>query len=148
LELTIRSYSDEVRKQLQESIARKAKAVAGGAGAPEPKVVFSEGTPALFNDRELATRLRAVLQRELGKENVDDPEPTMGAEDFSLYGKAGVPILMFWLGTVDAKRLERMKQLGQTPPSLHSPLFYPDAEETLVTGVQATVAAALELLKK
>jgi hippurate hydrolase len=148
LQLTIRSYSDDVRKQLQEAIARKAKAAAAGAGAPEPKVVFSEGTPALFNDRELATRLRGVFERELGKENVDDPEPTMGAEDFSLYGKAGVPILMFWLGTVEPKRLERMKQLGQRPPSLHSPLYYPDAEDALVTGVQTTVAAALELLKK
>jgi hippurate hydrolase len=72
----------------------------------------------------------------------------MGAEDFSMYGKAGVPICMFWLGTVDPQRLERMKQLGQRPPSLHSPLFYPDAEETLVTGITATVTAARELLKK
>jgi hypothetical protein len=39
-----------------------------------------------------------------------------------------------------------MKQLGQTPPSLHSPLFYPDADETLVTGITTTVAATLELL--
>ena len=66
----------------------------------------------------------------------------------SLYGKAGVPILMFRLGTIEPKRLARMKQLGQEPPSLHSPLYYPDAEESLVTGLQATVAAALELLKK
>jgi hippurate hydrolase len=83
----------------------------------------------------------------LGKENVDDPEPTMGAEDFSLYGRAGVPACIFWLGTIDAKRLDRMKQLGQEPPSLHSSLFWPDADETLVTGITATVAAALELLK-
>jgi amidohydrolase len=148
LQLTIRSYSDEVRKHLQEAIVRKAKAVAAGAGAPEPKVSFSEGTPAMFNDEKLATRLRAVFERELGKENVDDPEPSMGGEDFSLYGKAGVPILMFRLGTIEPKRLARMKELGQEPPSLHSPLYYPDAEETLVTGVHTTVAATLELLKK
>ena len=72
----------------------------------------------------------------------------MGGEDFSLYGRAGVPILMFRLGTIEPKRLARMKQLGQEPPSLHSPLFWPDPEETIVTGVQTTVAAALELLKK
>jgi hypothetical protein len=41
-----------------------------------------------------------------------------------------------------------MKQLGQEPPSLHSPLYYPDAEPTLITGVQTTVAATLELLQK
>jgi hippurate hydrolase len=148
LELTIRSYSDEVRKHLHDAIIRKAKAVAAGSGAPEPKVVFSEGTPAMFNDEKLATRLRAVFERQLGKDNVDDPEPSMGAEDFSMYGKAGVPILMFRLGTIDPKRLARMKQLGQEPPSLHSSLFYPDAEESLVTGITATVAATLELFKK
>jgi amidohydrolase len=146
LQLTIRSYSEEVHKQIHEAIVRKAKAVAAGAGAPEPKVVFSDGTPAMFNDEKVAARLHSVFVKELGKDNVESPQPEMGAEDFSLYGKAGVPICMFRLGTVEPQRLERMKQLGQEPPSLHSPLFYPDAEEALVTGVRTTVAAALELL--
>ena len=66
LQLTVRSYSDEVRQQLLDAIIRKAKAVAAGAAAPEPKVVFSEGTPAMFNDEKLAARLRAVFDRELG----------------------------------------------------------------------------------
>ncbi len=148
LQLTIRSYSDDVRKHIQDAIVRKAKAVAAGAGAPEPRIAFSEGTPAMFNDEKLAARLRPVFERQFGKDNVDDPEPSMGAEDFSMYGKAGVPILMFRLGTIDPKRLARMKQLGQEPPSLHSSLFYPDPEETLVAGITATVAATLELLKK
>jgi amidohydrolase len=148
LQLTIRSYSDEVRQQMHDAIIRRAKAVAAGAGAKEPKVVFSEGTPAMFNDEKLATRLRAVFEKQLGKENVDDPQPEMGGEDFSLYGRAGVPILMFRLGTIEPQRLARMKQLGQDLPSLHSPLFYPDAEEALVTGIQATVAATLELLRQ
>src|SRR5262245_19326854 len=67
LQLTLRSYSDEVRKHIHDAIIRKAKAVAAGAGAPEPKVVFSEGTPAMFNDEKLAARLRPVFERLLGK---------------------------------------------------------------------------------
>ncbi|HEX5102892.1 MAG TPA: amidohydrolase [Pirellulaceae bacterium] len=148
LQITVRSYSDEVRQQLHDAIVRKAKGVAVGAGAPEPKIVFSEGTPAMFNDEKLAGRLREVFVRELGTANIDDPEPSMGGEDFSEYGRAGVPILMFRLGTIEPARLARMKQLGQEMPSLHSPLYYPDAEPTLVTGLQTTVAAARELLKK
>jgi hippurate hydrolase len=148
LQLTVRSYSDEVRKQMQDAIVRKAKAIAAGARAPEPKVVFSEGTPAMFNDEQLAARLHAVFARELGQENVDTPEKELGAEDFSLYGRAGVPICMFRLGTIEPARLARMQQLGQEPPSLHSPLYYPDAEQSLITGIHTTVAAALELLKK
>ena len=54
---------------------------------------------------------------------------------------------MFRLGTIEPARLARMKQLCQYPPSLHSPLYYPDAEPTLITGVQTIVAATLELLK-
>jgi amidohydrolase len=147
LQITVRSYTDEVRQQLHDAIVRRAKGVAVGAGAPEPKIAFTEGTPAMFNDEKLAARVREVFVRELGAENIDDPEPSMGGEDFSQYGRAGVPILMFRLGTIEPKRLARMKELGQQPPSLHSPLYYPDAEETLVTGVQTTVAAMLELLK-
>lgn len=148
LQLTVRSYSDEVRQQLHDAIVRKTKAVAAGAGAPEPKIQFSEGTPAMFNDEKLADRLREVFTRELGAENIDDPEPSMGGEDFSQYGRAGVPILMYRLGTIEPKRLARMKELGQEPPSLHSPLYYPDAEESLITGVHTMVTATLELLKK
>jgi hippurate hydrolase len=101
----------------------------------------------MFNDEKLAERLRAVFIRELGADNVENPQPEMGGEDFSQYGRAGVPILMFRLGTVEPRRLARMKQLGD-PPSLHSAVYYPDAEESLVTGIKATVAATLELLKK
>jgi hippurate hydrolase len=147
LQLTVRSYADEVRKHIHEAIVRKAMAVAAGAGAPEPKIEFSEGTPAMFNDEKLAARLRDVFVRALGAENVDSPEPSMGGEDFSQYGLAGVPILMFRLGTIEPRRLARMKALGQEPPSLHSPLYYPDAEESLATGVPMTIAATLELLK-
>ncbi|HZN34582.1 MAG TPA: amidohydrolase [Pirellulaceae bacterium] len=148
LQLTVRSYTDEVREQMKAAIVRKAKAVAAGAGAPEPKVAFIDGTPAMFNDEKLAARLHAVFVKELGAANVETPEKELGGEDFSMYGRAGVPILMFRLGTVEPQRLARLTQLGQEPPSLHSPLYYPDAEQSLITGVQTTVAATLELLKK
>jgi len=147
LQITVRSSSDEVRKLLLSAIKRKAKAVAMGAGAPAPIVKISEGTPSLYNNDELAARLAKVFRRTIGEENVTSAEQTMGGEDFSRYGKAGVPILMYRLGSVEQRRLDRFKELGQKPPSLHSPLYYPDVEEALVTGVSSMSAAALELLK-
>jgi hippurate hydrolase len=54
---------------------------------------------------------------------------------------------MFWLGAVDGKRLARYQQLGQEPPSLHSPIFYPDADAALLTGITAMAGTAMELLK-
>ena len=148
LQITVRSYSDEVRQQLHEAIKRKAKGIAISMDAPEPVVKISEGTPSLFNDEELAARVSKILTATLGEENVREAEPSMGGEDFSRYGKAGVPILMYRLGAVDSRRLERFKALDTPPPSLHSPLFYPDAPEALAVGMVTMCNIALDLLQK
>lgn len=145
LQLTVRSYSDEVRQSLLDGIRRKAKAVALAHNAPEPTITVSEGTPSLLNDAKLAERVTKATKKILGNDRVVDSEPSMGGEDFSEYGRAGVPILMFRLGAVNAKRLARFKELGQEAPSLHSPFFYPDIEEALATGVPALAEAAIEL---
>ena len=149
LQLTVRSYSDEVREKILGGIRRRAEGICQAAGCPEPPVIkVSEGTPALFNDEKLAARIQALFVKEFGADNVVESEATMGGEDFSQYARAGVPVLMFRVGAVEEKRLARMKELGQDPPSLHSPVFYPDAEITLVTALHSLAAATLELLKK
>lgn len=147
LQLTVRTFSGEVRKRVLAAIERKAAAVAMGADAPEPLVTIEKGTPSLFNDPRLSGRLRPVFKDLIGVENVETSKPTMGGEDFSRYGKAGVPILMYWLGAVSQKRLNAYAASGEEPPSLHSPLFYTDADATLVTGVSTMASAVLELLK-
>ncbi|MCA9061488.1 MAG: amidohydrolase [Planctomycetaceae bacterium] len=146
LQLTVRSYSAEVRQHLLEAIQRKAKAVAIGHRAPEPEIHVSEGSPSLYNDDELASRLAPVFTRVLGEDNVEQVDPVMGAEDFSLYGEAGVPVLMYRLGTVSERRLQQFAMAGRNPPSLHSALYYPDVEETLRTGISTMCSAVMELL--
>jgi metal-dependent amidase/aminoacylase/carboxypeptidase family protein len=148
LQLTVRSYTDETRKQLLTAIQRKADAAATSSNAPKPSVRFSEGTPALFNDEKLAERIVPVLKRVVGDERVKPAEPSMGGEDFGQYGLAGVPILMFRVGSVDPHRLAGFTRIGQQPPSLHSPLYYPDAEATIAVGASALAAATLELFDK
>ncbi len=146
LQLTVRCYSPAVRKHLHEAIERKAKAVALSHQAPEPKVEFSDGTPAMFNDEKLVERVVPTFERVLGEKAVVQTDPSMGGEDFSEYGLAGVPIFMYWLGSVDEQRLAGYKRVGQTAPSLHSPLYYPDSEATLRTGVISMCSAVLDLL--
>jgi hippurate hydrolase len=147
LQLTVRSYSDDVRRTLLDGIRRKANAVAAGAGANEPtiKILEDEFTPALFNDEKLVERVLPSLKKAVGVENVVLAEPAMGGEDFSRYGRAGVPIFMFRLGSVEPKRLAGYKRTGDIP-SLHSAVYYPDAEQTLQTGVTAMTTAVLDLL--
>jgi amidohydrolase len=147
LQLTVRSFSDEVRSRILDAIRRKADAVAAGAGAPKPTVeVIDEHTPALLNDEKLVERILPMLRKTLGEANVVTSELAMGGEDFSRYGRAGVPICMLRLGSVEPKRLAGLKRGGQEPPSLHSAVYYPDAEESLLVGVNALSTAALDLL--
>ena len=148
LQLTVRSYGPEIRERLLSGIKRKAKAAAISANAPEPIVEFSDATPATRNDEALVERVVPVFKRVLGDKNVIPAEPSMGGEDFSEYGLAGVPIFMFRLGSVNADRLAEMKKDGKTPPSLHSPFYYPDAKEAITTGVTAMTAALLDLMAK
>lgn len=148
LQLTVRSYGDEVREHLLDAIQRKAKAVAASFRAPEPTIEISEGTPAMKNDEELVKRVLPSLERAVSREKLTPAEPVMGGEDFSRYGRAGVPIFMFRLGSVEAQRLAGYERIGQPPPSLHSATYYPDIEPTLTAGVTAMGNAVIDLLPR
>ncbi len=149
LQLTVRSYSKEVRQHLRDAIRRVAAGVAASAGAPEPTMSISEGVPSTYNDPAVVTRCVPVFECVVGKDNVEDAEPVMGAEDFGFYGRAGVPALIYRLGSVDPARIAASKQPGGPPlPSLHSALYAPVPEPTIKTGVSTMSAAVLDLLAK
>src|SRR5262245_16528380 len=118
LQLTVRSYTDETRRLLLDGIETKALAAAASARAPRPTITVGEGTPATYNDPDLTERLAGIARRVLGDANVTRPEARMGGEDFSEFQRVGVPICMFWLGTVPPARIEAAKN-GNPLPSLH-----------------------------
>ena len=155
LELTIRSYKEEIRQKILASIERIAKGTALAAGVPSElaplvNVIESETTPATFNNPALTERLTAVFTKLLGKEKVISVPPVMGAEDFGRFALEGnqIPATMFWLGAADPSVLAESKRTGKPVPSLHSPIFAPLPEPTIRTGVKAMTAAVLELMKK
>jgi amidohydrolase len=146
LQLTLRAFRDEVRDQLIEGLTRRAEALAQAHRAPAPAVKVGDSTPPTANTPSLVERLVPALKRALGEANVIETEPTMGAEDFGLFSQGGMPIFMFRLGTIAPDRLAAAKAKGEPLPSLHSPLYYPDAPAALRTGVRAMTAAVVELL--
>jgi hippurate hydrolase len=152
LQLTLRSYSDEVREQLIASIRRITRGLAQAAGLPEEKMplvtVADESAKATYNDPALTRRLTAVFERWLGAGNAIAKKPVMGAEDFGLFGRTEhkIPICMFWLGTVSPESVKESIRTGKSLPSLHSPFFAPVPEPTIKTGVTAMSAAVLDLL--
>jgi hippurate hydrolase len=148
LQLTVRSYTDEVREQVLAGIKRKALAVAQSYAAPDPEITISEGTPALRNDDDLTARVTESFRVALGSENVLPMEAVMGGEDFSQFGRAGVPIVMYRLGVTSPERLQRFEELGQNPPSLHSATFYPDVEEALQASLLSMIGATIDLMNQ
>ncbi len=147
LGLTVRSYKVEVRKQVLAAIARITKAEAEAAGAPrDPSIDRYEGTDAVFNDPALAQRLKGPLETALGKDNVVTEEPHTASEDFSYYIKQGIPGFYFSLGGADPEKYAQAKAAGTTLPSNHSPLFAPDLDPALHTGIAAEVAVLRNLL--
>ncbi len=149
LQLTVRSYKDDVRSQIHQAIERIVRGEALSAGAPEPRIVWMEGMPSTFNNPDLVARCGRVFEQALGKDHVEYGEPSMGGEDFSLYGRAGVPAFVFWLGAADPEKVARSKA-AQGPPlsSLHSGTFAPLPEPTIKGGVTAASAAALHVLRR
>ena len=155
LQLTVRTYKDETRKQVLEAIDRIAKKTAEAAGVPkdrEPVIELKdEFTPATYNTPELVERVRKTLAATVGTDNVVERDPSMGGEDFGRYGREEpkIPICMYRLGSVPAEKLEASKKEGGPPlPGLHSGLYLPDRQSTLKTGVLTLTAAAIDLLGK
>jgi hippurate hydrolase len=145
--LTVRTFKQDVRKQVLAAIERITKAEAAAAGAPrEPLVEHYEGTDLVYNNPALAARLRAPLEAALGKGKVIIGEPITPSEDFSYFIEQGVPGFYFSLGGADPEKLAQAKASGVLLPSNHSPLFTPDVEPSLHAGIAAEVAVLRNLL--
>jgi hippurate hydrolase len=151
LQLTVRTTRDEVRKHVLDAIERIAKAAATGARAPEPSVTVNhdEFTPACVNDTALARKITSMFEEILGKERVHERPPIMGGEDFGRYGREGVPIFMYFLGTIDEARWENsLKPGAKSLPSMHSDSYYPTPEPSIRVGVTTLSMAVLNLVGK
>ncbi|HQY05486.1 MAG TPA: amidohydrolase, partial [Lacunisphaera sp.] len=155
LQLTLRSYSDNVRQHTIAAIRRICRGEAIAAGLPDdlmPVISIKEDefTPATYNDPALTRRVRGALVNWLGADNVTAIDPEMGGEDFSQFGRTveKVPICLFRVGAVDPALVAESRRTGEPLPSLHSSKFAPLPEPTIKTGVTALTATALDLLAK
>jgi hippurate hydrolase len=151
LQLTVRSTTDAVRDHVLKAIDRIARAAAAGARAPDPvvKVNLDEYTPSTVNDVALTKRVVGVLKGVLGDDKVRARPPIMGGEDFGRLGKAGVPICLYFVGTIDPDRYEASLQPGAAVlPSTHADSYAPVPEPSIRVGVKTMTAAVLDMLGK
>ncbi len=156
MQLTVRTYKDEVRERVLAAIERIAKGCATAAGFPPDKlpdviVRRDEFTPATYNNPELTKRLVGIWKTSLGEQNVEMVDPTMGGEDFAEFSLPdhSIPAVDFHVGAVAPEKIAESKKPGAAPlPSLHSSKFAPVPETTIRVGVIAMTSAVLDLMKK
>jgi amidohydrolase len=134
---TLRSFDPETRRLLPARVEAVARAVAESLGATIDWE-FLEGYPACVNDPAMATLVREVAGGLIGPENVLQPEPTMGGEDFAyfLQQRPGC----FWF--VGSRNEERGLTFGH-----HHPRFDID-EAALPIAIESLTAVALRYLSE
>ncbi len=154
LQITVRSYKPEIRKQLLDGIARIARGEAIAAGVPDDRMpvmtIVKNYTPAAFNTPPLAARMMQDFTGRFGRDRVTEVPPVMAGEDFGRYHLADTSIesLIFWVGGVPQEKWDAVKGDTTKLPSLHSPFWAPDARAVIATATVAMSYAATELLAK
>jgi amidohydrolase len=155
MELTIRTFTDKSRKIVLDGVRQTAQGVALSAGVPDDRapivtVLEDESTPVNYNNPELTARVKAILVRTLGPQNVIDEVPHMGSEDFGVLGLEGhkIPTFMFWLGAMDPVKFGAAQAQGKQLPGPHTSRFEPLPEPTLRTGIISMSSVAIALLQK
>ncbi|MFO0921836.1 MAG: hypothetical protein U0905_05020 [Pirellulales bacterium] len=119
LQITVRSYSAEVRKQLLDAIQRRAQGVASTWNAPMPKIAISEGRRPL-NDVSQFPPIECGSFGVTTEATVCSMRSRSRGGGLCQYGLAGVPIMMYRLGVISPERMERHLKLDKPLPSLHS----------------------------
>jgi hippurate hydrolase len=154
LELSVRSESAATRTLLLEAIKRVAEHTARAAGIaenmlPEVKSV-DQPAPPVLNDPALSARLRALWTGQLGPEIFASSarRDTMGAEDFGAFTTDPyIPSVYYSLGGTPATELKAAAEGKGRVASHHGPQFKV-SPESIKTGVETSVLALLDLLKK
>jgi len=140
LQGTVRAFDEDMRQQALASLKNFAEHVAMANGATaETQIPVGVNNPVNSNDPALTVRVRASLEKTVGKERVQEARWT-AAEDFPHLGiGAHAPSVYFFVGATPA---------GTDPataPTNHSPKFFLD-EGALTVGTTGMLQAALDFL--
>ncbi len=124
LEGTFRTLNEEWRTDAHKKMKHLAESIAEGMGG---KCDFNivRGYPFLINNEELTSRVQEYAEEYLGKENIEELEIWMAAEDFAFYSQQA-DACFYRLGV-------RNEKMGITS-SVHTSTFDID-ESALQTGM-------------
>ena len=132
---TMRTFNEDMRRDLRKRIATTAEKIAESCGATAC-VHIEPDYDVTYNDPSLTRAMLPTLERVAGAGKVLEAPKIMGSEDFSFYQKE-VPGLFYLLGITPAE--------DKQPPANHSPHFYVD-EKALLLGVRSLVHLTMDYL--
>ncbi len=121
---TFRAMDETWRARAHEIIRKHTTELVTAMGA-EADVHIDVGYPTVYNHEGLHGVARQLAQTYMGKENVEETEVRMGAEDFGFYSQK-IPGCFYRLGTAN-------KEKGITA-GVHTPTFNID-EAAIETGI-------------
>jgi len=141
LQGTIRAFDDGMRQQALKSLKNIAEHVAAANNATvETEIPTPTSNPVNYNDPKTTARVRASIEKAIGKDHVVEADRWMASEDFpQLAMSIKVPSVYFFVGATP------LGQDAVNAPSNHSPKFFLD-EGALKIGTESMLQAALDFL--
>lgn len=133
---TVRTWSDELRRELPSALEHIAEKTAHTFGA-EARVVYEEGNAGLSNDVKCAKRAQLAVAEVLGAAALGKYRGTLSGEDFSEYLRL-VPGVFVFIGC-------RNPEIGACHPQ-HS-CFYEVDESVLAKGSMVAAQYAIDYLQ-
>ena len=134
LDLTLRSFSDDVRELLIHEV-EQALTIARAFGG-DYEIEVKRGYPALYNDPLVTQWVRKTASDLIGADNVLEGSPVMAGEDFSYMSRASQGMMMN-LGTKDP---------NGPPRFVHHPEFDLD-ESAMPIGAAIMAETALRFVR-
>jgi amidohydrolase len=139
-----RSFTEEVRSLIEESVRRIVVAEAKASGLKtDPEFEHIVRFPLNVNDIATFGIVRSALEDEFGVDNFSVVDPVTGSEDFGEFGTSfAVPSVYWYFGTGLAAEVSDRNPA----PNGHSPWYAPDPDVAIETGVRALTSVALRVL--
>ena len=136
IEGTVRAFTEDVRSTLERRCREIVEELPRAFGA-RGEFHYKKDFPPTVNDARVTEIVRRAAQSVVGEENVQEWQPTMGAEDFSLVLQH-VPGCYFFVGG-------RNEAIGASYAHHHD--HFNIDERALLIGAQTMCAAVKECLK-
>jgi hippurate hydrolase len=146
IKLNVRTFDDDVRKQVLAAVERIVNAEAEASKAPrKPEITPLDRYAFVKNDPEATKRVADALRSHFSADRVQETQPTTASEDFGSFGSGWhVPSVFWFVGGTDPDIYAKAKKAGTVAdiPTNHNPRFAPVIHPTLEAGVEALVVAS------